>query len=141
VEQLLQKVEELNKKFDYLSNINEQMSEELNKYRQNIFDKEVISMSLDIIAIIGHLKEKNDEDTVQDLEDILYRHGIEPFSEEGNIVNTKTQKIIGYDETDDESLINTISKHCSCGYKKDLKVIKPEYVFIYKKRKEEKINE
>lgn len=126
------------------------MHRELTQYKNGINEKLLISVCMDIIQeidsmykMIEHHKTMEEstevdlkiisvyEDIIMDLQDILYRQGVESYSCPDDIPDVNKQKIINIIKTDDESLHNTIAKRISLGYEKDGKVIRPERISIY----------
>lgn len=127
------------------------MHRELTKYQNGALDKKIDSMAMDIIILSDNVKkviaqngdaEANEETfkklvrqlqgISEELEDILYRENIEPFSVPGDEVDVKKQKIIGTIDTDDESLNNKVAERGVEGYEKEDKVLRRENVKIYK---------
>ena len=127
------------------------MHRELTKYQNGALDKRIDSMALDIIMLSDNVKrviaqnenvEPNEESfkklirqlqgIYEELEDILYRENIEPYSVAGDDVDVKKQKIIGAIDTDDESLNNKIAERGIEGYEKEDRVLRRENVKIYK---------
>lgn len=118
------------------------MHDELTKYRNDVVTRIANSIILDIIQLLDVYRkiiaESEDssvqeqmQNVCQDLEDILYRNNVEPFSLEE--IDLKQQKIVKYVKTDNEELHNTIAQHLAPGYEKEGKVIRPERIAIYRK--------
>jgi len=127
------------------------MHRELISYQNGVLDKVINTMALDIIQLVDFTKryhkvyekkEPTEENykkllrivkgLVEDLDDVLYRQNVEPYSVSGNDVDLKRQKIIETIETDDETKDNQIATRSVVGYEKDGKVLRPERIKIYK---------
>lgn len=127
------------------------MHRELIGFQNNMYEKPVNSLALDLIQIIDYMKKdcaryaegectaeryqkllKCLSDIVQELEDALYRHEIEPYQVAGDAVDTKRQKIISVVEIDDANLGGTIAQRLAVGYEKNGKVLRPERIKAYK---------
>lgn len=118
------------------------MHDELTQYRNDIVNKIANSIILDIIQLLDIYQRiitetdnpeiKNQmENVCQDLQDILYRNNVEPFSLEE--IDLKKQKIIKYVKTEEDALHNSIAQHLAPGYEKEGKVIRPERIAIFRK--------
>ena len=128
------------------------MHKELIDYRNEANSKPLVSIALDTIAlmdtipkIITRIQSKPEEERLaaalkqldgisEEINDILYRAGFESYSCEGDIVDVKKQKIIGYTATDAEEKINKISERLGSGYEYNGRIIRPERVKVYKKQ-------
>lgn len=127
------------------------MHRELISFRNGVNNKPLISMAMDIITMIDGLDKaykalsaKEDEsqrlkgamnmlqDNRQELEDILYRASFEPYSCPGDIVDTKRQRIISYEKTDDPQKVNHIAARLGDGYEFEGQIIRHERIKIYK---------
>jgi molecular chaperone GrpE len=71
----------------------------------------------------------------QEIEDILYRQGVEPFCEEGDAFDPRRQRAASTVPTDDPSLVKTIAARLRKGFKAGEKVIRPEVVSVYTLRR------
>lgn len=151
-------LERLQKSFDdkiaqdeHKNSLFDNMHRELIKYQNGAIDKKIDAMAMDIIMLNDNVKKVIEQNTdvevseeifkklirqlsgiSEELEDILYRENIEPFSVVGDDVDVKKQKIIGTVETNDESLNNKIAERGVEGYEKEDKVLRRENVRIYK---------
>jgi len=67
-----------------------------------------------------------------DLEEILYRQGVEAYHCEGLGFDPKRQKIVKTRSTEDESLNHSVCKRVHNGYCWDEKTFRPEMVHVYK---------
>lgn len=66
-----------------------------------------------------------------DLEDLLYRHGVEPYFCPPGAVNLSRQKILSTVETGDPALDKTVAQVVSRGWEKQGRIIRPERVTVY----------
>lgn len=129
----------------------DKMHHELVGFQNEVYEKPVNSLALDLIQIIDYMKKDCERyaegectaeryqkllkclsDIVQELEDALYRHEIEPYQVAGDAVDAKRQKIISVVETDDANLGGTIAQRLAVGYEKNGKVLRPERIKAYK---------
>ena len=150
----------LNKKFDqkiksdeYKNALFDNLHQELTKYRNGEMEKISDAIALEIIQLKESYEKKwqvvsEKEETsyspdemkntihemVIALEDILYRQGYDDFSCEGEIVDVKKQKIVGFIETSDETSNNHIGKRLAVGYEKGDRVVYKEKIKIFKYR-------
>lgn len=124
------------------------MHEELMDYKNGLMDSLTLSLERDIIHLIDSIektigvyrdKDKTAENYERlfsqlvgvetDLCDLLYRHGIEPYTE--NEVDVIRQQIIRTVDTEDTSLDKTIAEHLTRGWAKQDRIIRPERVSVY----------
>lgn len=162
-EELTLKLSNLEKQFnekikfdEYKNSLFDNMHKELMSYKNNINDKNVEIMSLDIIQlldiytkIVNNAKSSeyseeaykklinNFDGLLQDLLDVLYRQSIEPYEVDDTEIDVKKQKIVSTINTEDESLNNKLATKNAPGYEKNGKIIRPERVTIYKYKKGE----
>lgn len=122
------------------------MHKELCDYKNGALEKNIDSMALDAIAILDTYEAVLNQDNIpettaealrnilQDINDMLYRQGIEMYSsiDEDMCVNTKSQKIIKIIDTNDETLNNKICAQIAPGYCKGERIIRAEKISIYK---------
>jgi molecular chaperone GrpE (heat shock protein) len=169
---IMTKLDDVDKKLDLLSQefqeklkndslkekIIDDLHNELQEYKKDIFKKQFRSMILDLINIIDdlrklskHHREKGAPDNdfekllgqleliPSDLEDIFKNHGITPFTCSGDNFDPKRQKILNKVETMDKASDKTIAKSLRPGYEWDGWVIRPEMVeaCIYKEPQDE----
>jgi molecular chaperone GrpE len=71
----------------------------------------------------------------QEIEDILYRQGVEPFQEEGDAFDPRRQRAASTVPTDEPALVKTIAARLRKGFKAGEKVIRPEVVSVYTVRR------
>ena len=127
------------------------MHRELTRYQNGVMDKIVETMALDVIQLtddvqkkcrIYEKKEPVEENyarllkalkgVAEDLQDILYRQGIESYRVEGHQVDVRRQKILQTVETDNPDRDNLVAARMADGYEKDGKVLRPERIKIFK---------
>ncbi|MGM0842252.1 MAG: nucleotide exchange factor GrpE [Bacillota bacterium] len=70
-------------------------------------------------------------ESIQDIEDILYRQGIEAIHCDGNSFDVKRQQIVKTIKTDDESKDKQVAEVVGKGYEWDGKLLRHEKVNIY----------
>lgn len=135
----------------------DKMHAELVKYQQGSIDKMVDDMAMDVILLSDNTKQvidayKDSEPTKEnyikllnqfqgisdELEDILFRQGIEPYTVEDDEFDPKKQRVIGKVTTDRKELNNKVASKGVVGYEKDNgQVLRRENVNIYKYQPEE----
>lgn len=135
----------------YKNGLFDSMHCELTRYQNGVLDKVVDVVALDIIQLkdttSGHVcvyeqKEPNEENykrllrivkgIAEDMQDILYRQNIEPYTVAGDAVDVRRQKIIQTVPTDDPAKDNLVAVRAAEGYEKSGKVLRPERIKIYK---------
>ena len=129
----------------------DKMHAELVKYQQGSIDKMVDDMAMDVILLSDNTKQvidayKDSEPTKEnyikllnqfqgisdELEDILFRQGIEPYTVEDDEFDPKKQRVIGKVTTDKKELNNKVASKGVVGYEKDNgQVLRRENVNIY----------
>lgn len=161
---LLKQVSELKDLFnqkiandEYKDQLFDNMHAELIKYQQGSIDKMVDDMAMDVILLSDNVKqaienykdrkpsEENYEKllkmlqgTSYELEDILFRQSIEPYSVEDDEFDPRKQRVIGKVPTDKKELNNKVASRGVVGYEKDNgQVLRRENVNIYKYQPEE----
>ncbi len=72
------------------------------------------------------------EDVPSDLEDILYRQGVEPYQCEDDHFHPERQRILKTKVTDSESLDKSIAERARKGYEWEGKILRQEMVEVYK---------
>lgn len=135
----------------------DKMHAELVKYQQGSVDKMVDDMAMDVILLSDNTKQiidkyKDSEPSEEnytkllnqfqgisdELEDILFRQSIEPYSVEDDEFDPKKQRVIGKVTTDKKELNNKVASKGVVGYEKDNgQVLRRENVNIYKYQPEE----
>lgn len=157
MEKINQSIQEVKQEFDskvkydsHKDKIIDELHEELQEYKDDIIHKLLRPVITDIIYTIDNnnktvqaLKEKDAseidhnklmgiiEGQSEDLEDILYRQGVEEFTYVTPEFDPKKQKIIKTVETDDKENDRTISRSLKKGYMFENRVIRYELVEVY----------
>lgn len=141
----------------YKDQLFDKMHAELVKYQQGSVDKMVDDMAMDVILLSDTTKqiinkykdsEPSEENYIRllnqfqgisdELEDILFRQSIEPYSVEDDEFDPKKQRVIGKVTTDNKELNNKVASKVVVGYEKDNgQVLRRENVNIYKYQPEE----
>ncbi len=134
---------------DYEDKIIDQMHEELQKYKEDLYSKLVCPILIDIIEVrdsimrisATYLKNAEGEQRVPnkifadyafDLQDILEKNNVEIYhSNCGETFVPVKQRIVKKEATQDESLHGKIAESLSCGYSYGGYVISAEKVVIY----------
>lgn len=125
--------------------------EELQKYKDGLYEKIFKPLLIDIVEIADDLHrmirvyEGKEEENVpiskflsilniyeSDVEDILEKYGVKVFCTEENDFNPKCQKIVKLIETSDPELGHKVADRILKGFDMDGKIIKPERVNVYK---------
>ncbi|MFL0249098.1 nucleotide exchange factor GrpE [Clostridium neuense] len=163
VEKINQSIQEVKEEFDskvkydrHKDKIIDELHEELQEYKDDIIHKLLRPVITDIIYTIDNnnktvqaLKQKNlaeiepekligiIEGQSEDLEDILYRQGVEEFTYVMPEFDPKKQKIVKTVETDEKDKDRTIAKSLRKGYMFEDRVIRHELVevYVYKEQK------
>ena len=164
LQQILEAVEKLGRDFDQKVKVDKgkdeiirTLKDEIESYQKGNMTKIIDTMSLDIIqladgirktAAVYEKREYSEENykkllrvvkgMYQDLQDVLYREGIEPYSIEGHEVDARRQTIIASVPTDDETRNNLIAARAGEGYaREDGSVLRRERVKIFRYEKKE----
>lgn len=131
----------------YLSII-DNLHKELQMYKTNEKQDQMLPIVKDIIMIIDDLEKKycdfemqdklNEkniiktvQDTIQDLEDVLYRQGIESIPSEIDLFNSKRHKVISTIKTNDKKLDRHIARVHKKAFEWDGRLIRHEQVTVY----------
>lgn len=123
---------------------------ELQSYKNGLLEKLTAAVELDVIKLIDDMEkslaacrkweysEENYcrlldllEGFCEDLCDLLYRQGVEPFSVAGDAVDIQRQKILSVAAAEDPALDKRVAKRLARGWEKDGKVLRPERVVVY----------
>ena len=130
----------------------DKLHDEVVQYQNGVVNKVVDTMAIDIIQLADNVrktravyveKEPNAENFTkilrvvkglyEDLQDILYRQGIEPYTVDGHDVDARRQTIIASIPTDNEGKHNKIAARTAEGYEReDGSVLRRERVKIFK---------
>ncbi len=128
----------------------DEMHSELQEYKKGMLDKLTLSMELDVIKLIDDVersvslfsaRQQSPGDysrlfailagVATDLEDLLYRQGVEPFRLSHDNVDVQKQKILSTTPTHDASLDKKVAKRMARGWEKQGKIIRPERISVY----------
>ncbi|MHC1685764.1 MAG: nucleotide exchange factor GrpE [Clostridiaceae bacterium] len=157
IENIKEKIHELKKEFQgkikYDSkkdSMIDELHKELREYKDNLILNSIKPLILDLISIKeSHekiienliLKENEELDLFKimktfegfpaEIEDALYRQGIDSYSSEGEVFDAKRHKVIKTVETYDKEKDKKICKSTRKGYIWDEKIIKKEFVQVY----------
>ena len=115
---------------------------ELQEYKAGLILGILRPIFLDLIQLhddIGKMTNSTDPtpevarllDTQQAIEDILYRQGVEPFTEEGDTFDPRRQRSLTTVPTDDPTLNKKVAARLRKGFQSGDKVIRPEIVSVY----------
>lgn len=125
---------------------------ELNDYKAGLIEKALKNVLYDIVDIretmltqIKYIREKKGEEIISldefesyasDLADILEKHDVTIYKGTPGAENIAVrQKIVKKVETEDDALVKTVVESLSCGYEYNSKVLYPEKISIYVKKK------
>ena len=128
----------------------DEMHAELQEYKNGVMEKLTLPMELDVIKLIDDVersiavfsaKQESPEDysrlfailagVATDLEDLLYRQGVEPYRLSSDKVDVQKQKILSTTPTKDERLDKKVARRMSRGWEKQGKIIRPERISVY----------
>ncbi len=128
----------------------DELHAELREYRKDLLESFTRPMEGDVIKLIDDIEKSMEafrsrqftpdnyrrlltlfEGVGTDLGDLLYRHGLEPFSQEGDEVAVGRQKILATLPTDKPKLDKKVAVRHSRGWEKNGKVVRPERVSVY----------
>lgn len=128
----------------------DKLHDELQQHKNGYIEKELVTLALDMISIIEAIQknytqfesvpctqERYDKllgyysGVCEDINDILYRHNIEPFSHLESTIDVTKQKIVKIEPTTHKKKDKTIAERLSSGYQKADKVIKQERIAIF----------
>lgn len=126
------------------------MHAELTSYKNGLLDALTASLENDVIKLIddveksvGAYKKKTAtkenykslllllEGLETDLCDLLYRHGLEPFSVVGDAVDIHRQKILAVKNSDERDKDKKTALRHARGWEKDGKIVRPERISVY----------
>lgn len=125
---------------------------EMNEYKSGLVEKALKNVLYDIVDFretmlsqIRFWREKKDIESISlkefesyadDLADILERHDVTIYKGEPGQENTAVrQKIVCKVETEDDALVKKVAESLSYGYEYNTKVLYPEKISIYVKKK------
>jgi len=138
-------------KYDqYKEKIIDNMHQELQAYKDDLIQHQIRPIIVDIIHVIDDvgklvpkhlekdpseldpLKLLNQMDGIaEDLEEVLYRQGVEAFSARDAAYDVRLQKILKTEITSEQSKDKTVSRQVHKGYKWEGKVLRQEMVNVY----------
>ena len=123
---------------------------ELQEYRNDLIRKLLRPMVLDTIMVADDIRKlvrgyrnRDPEDMdplkfldlmegiADDLDNLLYRQGVEGFRVEGEDFDPKRQKVLVRVPTEDPDKDKAVSERIRCGYQWDDRVIRPEMVAVH----------
>ncbi len=122
----------------------------LQDYKNDFLKKYLKSVIVDVIQIVDNIRKLanhykgrtlSEDDALKlaellesipsDLEDLFYRHGVKPFSCEGDSFDPTRQRVLKTVETADESKDKSVAERLRPGYEMDGNVIRPEMITAY----------
>jgi molecular chaperone GrpE (heat shock protein) len=140
---------------EHKNKIIDDLHKSLQEFRDGLVKKYLHRFITDIIKIIDdirkftshHKDQPPSEETTEkllkyienissDLEDLFSWEGVEPFTCDGDRIDTSRQRILNKIETDDPEKDKTVAERLRPGYEWDGKVIRPEMVSAYIYQKE-----
>lgn len=126
------------------------MHAEIQEYKNDLLDRLTLAMELDIIKLIDDVersvaafagKDVTDENysrlyavfagVATDLEDLLYRHGVEPYRVDGDAIDILKQKILSTTPTADKAQDKKVARRLARGWEKQGKIVRPERISAY----------
>ena len=124
---------------------------ELQEYKQDLLLNVLRPVFVDLIQLhddIGKIADAQPEGDVevrslldlmrgfqQGIEDILYRQGVEPYTEPGDAFDPRRQRAVATVPTDDPAANKTIAARHRKGFQAGERVIRPEVVSVFAQRK------
>lgn len=149
--QILQLNQEITQKFkvdESKDKIIDNLHRELQGFKDNQTKDIIKPIILGLIQMMDRMKKQADEfesveelnpnklvkvikDFVQDIEDILYRQGIDSYNSGMEAFDAKRQQIVKTIKVDDPSKDKTVAEVVGNGYIWDEKIIRPERVKVY----------
>ena len=134
----------------YKQQLFDEMHDELQQHKNNLLDAVTRSIEGDVIKAIEDIEKSMEiyrsrqfsqdnyrrlltlfEGIKIDLADILYRNGVEPYSNDGNDVDISRQKIIATVPTEKKRLDKKVAIRHAQGWEKNGKVIRPERISVH----------
>ena len=133
----------------------DKLHHELQQYKDDLIGKLLKPVFMDIIEVIDDLHKilrslaqkgaldnpekllKVLKEIPEDLEDKLYRHGVEVMDLESNVFNPTYQKILKVVLTPEANLDKTINEKLKKGYQLEGKLIRHEMITVFKYQEEE----
>lgn len=150
LQQLVRRFEQKIQVDSHKQKVFDDLHAELQEYRNGLIASLTLTMERDVIKLIDDVqktlsvfadKSASPESyermfamfsgVATDLEDILYRHGVEPYNSRGDSVDVTRQQILTTVPTNDKNLDKKIAERISRGWEKDGKVVRPERISVY----------
>jgi molecular chaperone GrpE (heat shock protein) len=149
VAEILAELRELHERFDSKIRYDEvkerqidALHEELQGYRQGLYQQIMQPVLLDLIAIYdelaGQLTRVADGPDgglgflAEMVEDVLARYGATRYEVDDDAIDRSRQKVIGTQETEDPELGKRLARRVRSGFEMKGKVIRPEWVMSYR---------
>jgi molecular chaperone GrpE len=115
---------------------------ELQEYKQDLLLNATRPIFIDLIQLhddVGKMAATLDsaanaglfQNIQQGIEDILYRQGVEPFENPGEVFDARRQRAISTAPTDDGALARKVADRIRKGFAIGERVIRPEMVSVY----------
>lgn len=123
---------------------------ELQRYRNGLLEELTLPVERDVVMIIdaieSHLEVLEQSSPTkenfsrllslfrgiqQDLTDLLYRQGVDPYTVPGTAVTVSKQRVIHTVPTTDKALDKTVAQRLNGGWQKGEHIVRPEYVSAY----------
>ncbi len=125
---------------------------ELNDYKAGLVEKALKNVLYDfadlremVLSQVKYIREKKQQDSISleefetyadDIADILEKYDVAIYKGELGVENVAVrQKIVRKVETEDDSLVKTVAESLSYGYEYNNKILYPEKISIYVKKK------
>lgn len=134
----------------YREKLIDQLHAEVQSYKNGLIDELTLPLERDVIKLIDDVKKGAEafggkaankenyrklqallEGFGQDLADLLYRHGVEPYEVPGREADVHRQKILATVPTTDPALDKKIAARLAPGWEKHTGVVRPERVSVY----------
>ncbi|MEO6811101.1 MAG: nucleotide exchange factor GrpE [Isosphaeraceae bacterium] len=129
----------------------DRLHDELQEYKQDLLLKVLRPVFIDLIQLHDDIGKMIDSQggaegdlarllglmrgIQQGIEDVLYRQGVEPFTEDGSTFDPRRQRAIETVPTDDPGLAKTVAARRRPGFQVDGRVIRPELVSVHAARR------
>jgi molecular chaperone GrpE len=119
----------------------ESMGEELAKYHQGLDQTLLRPVLLDLIAMhdamtqildVGEVTNETLGNFRDEIEEILARNSVQKYSEEGDAVVVKRQRVLSMVDTPDAALAGLVAERFRAGFAWDERILRPEWVSAYR---------
>ncbi|TXC90915.1 nucleotide exchange factor GrpE [Metabacillus litoralis] len=122
------------------------LHKELQMYKDNSFQERLTPIIMDLILSIDRTGKilkglpqdeefkkfiKVIKESIMDLEDILYKQGVEAYEEEGETFDSNRQKVVKTVKTDQPELDKQIAERLGKGYEREERIMRKELVTVY----------